>query len=74
MLDYVVHDIGWGIVDTSRLADLRLLLDLRSVATLGQTDHLTEELFINLSENVYRQHCEFIGALRVVQAPDNPTY
>src|SRR5215210_3021087 len=70
--DGVVDDVGRGVVDASRLANLRLLLDLGPVAAGGKTDHLPEELLVDLPQHINREHAELVGTLRVVQATDYP--
>src|SRR5215210_5635754 len=72
VLDDVVNDVGRGVVDASRLANLRLLLDLGPVAAGGKTDHLPEELLVDLPQHINREHAELVGTLRVVQATDYP--
>ena len=70
VLDDVVDDVGRRVVDTAGLLDLGLVLDHGAVPG-RETDYLAEELLVDLTEDIGRQDAELIGALRVVEAPED---
>ena len=62
----IVHDVGGGVVNPAGLAHLRLVLDFGLVAG-GQADDLAQKFFIDLAEDIGREHGKLVGAVRVVE-------
>jgi len=66
VLDDVVHDVGRRVIDAAGLADLRLLFDLGVMAG-GEADHLSQELLVDVPEDIQPQDRKFVGAFRIIE-------
>ena len=71
LVDDVVDHVRGSIVDAPCFFDLRLLLDPGLMAR-RQTNDLSKKLFVNLSKDIRGQYGELVGAVRVIEAADDP--
>ncbi len=70
VFDDIIHDVSRRIINPACFADFRFFLDF-CLMPGGEPDHLAEELFINLSENVGRQDRKLVRTFRIIQIFEN---
>ena len=63
----VVHDIGRSVIDASSFFDLRLFLDL-CLMSGGQADDFSQELLIDLAEDIGREDGKLVRTIGIVKA------
>ena len=70
VLNDVLHDIGRGVINPSSLLDLGLFFN-SGLVTSGKTNDFTQELLVDVAQDVSAQDGEFIRAFGVVEASDD---
>ena len=66
MLHDIVHDVGGGVVNATRLPHLGLLFHLGPVSR-GEANDLAQELLVHLAKDICRQHGELVRAVGIVK-------
>ena len=70
VFDDIIDDVRRCVIDAARLFYLGFVFDHCAV-TGCQADDLAQKLFVHLPKDVGRQHREFVGAIRIIQALDD---
>src|SRR5439155_19847786 len=70
VLDDVIDDVGGRVINAARFLDFWFVFDFGLMA-FGEPDDFAEKLLVNLTENIGWQNGKFVGAVWIIETPDD---